>query len=163
MLTETDKAYLAGFFDGDGCVFIAKMKLAGRPNPAYCLHAQYAQKERSILERWQAKVGMGKIYDRKYGGHEWVMTGQNAETFLALVLPYLDLKRAEAEIGLKFRKTQHGKSSRHIVPAPVIELREQYHQMIKVAKHNRGGDVEWSPEIQEYENLMDSQIELPGF
>ena len=163
MLTETEKAYLAGFFDGDGCVIISKIHLPGRPNPAYCLVAQLAQKERSILERWRDKVGMGSIYEHKpTGGNQWSMNGKDAETFLTMLLPYLELKHAEAEIGLKFRKTQHGRPSRHVVPQPIIELREQYRQMMKDAKQNRGDDMELSPELQEYEAQLDCQIGLPG-
>ncbi len=161
MLTETEKAYLAGLFDGDGCVVIAKMKLPGRPNPAYCLTVQYAQKESSILDRWQKRLGMGAVYHkRKAGTCEWTMNGTDAETFLRLILPYLDLKRAEAEIGLRFRKTQHGRSSCHVVPRPIIELREHYRQAMKAAKQNRGDDVELSPELRQYEAQLDCQMEL---
>lgn len=164
MLTETEKAYLAGLFDGDGCVTINKIQLSGRPNPAHCLSAQYAQKERSLLVRWQEKTGLGNVYEHSAtGGSQWIMNGQDAETFLTMVLPYLDLKRTEAEIGLKFRKTQHGRASRHQTPAPIIELRERYRQMMQDAKGHRGDLMELSDALQEYEVLLDSQIELPGF
>jgi len=163
MLTETEKAYLAGLFDGDGCVIINKIELPGRPNPAYCLNVQYAQKERSILDRWQERTGLGNVYEHKpTGGAQWCMSSQDAETFLTMLLPYLDLKRTEAEIGLKFRKTQHGRARCKATPAPVIELREHYRQAMKDAKQNRGDDVELSPELQEYEAALDSQIGLPG-
>ena len=164
MLSETEKAYLAGLFDGDGCVVINRIKLPGRPSPAFCLTVQYAQKECSILERWRDKLGLGTIYHKhKAGTNEWTMNGQDAETFLKMILPYLDLKRAEAEIGLKFRKTQHGRARSQAVPGPITKLREHYRQAMKDAKQNRGdGEQELSPELQAYESQIHSQIGLPG-
>ena len=161
MLTETEKAYLAGFFDGDGCVVINRIKCPGRRSASYCLVASLFQKNLGLLERWQRKVGFGSIYCNKANGmHQWHMSGQNAETFLQMLLPYLDLKHREAEIGLRFRKTQHGRIPQHAAPKHIIKLREQYRQMMKAAKNREGDDWKLSPELQEYEGLLDCQMEL---
>lgn len=40
---------------------------------------------------------------------QWHVVGENASLFLVAILPYLKLKRAEAEIAIQFQKGRPGK------------------------------------------------------
>jgi len=142
-LTETEKAYLAGFFDGEGCINIGRHTPTGCRTVSHFLQVIIGQCDREFLSKWQHRVGIGKIYEDKGVGKipkikrswHWRIHGAAAEQLLILLLPYLDIKHEEAEIALRFRKTKKlpHPGSRG-TPQAVIALREEYKQMLHTAK-----------------------------
>lgn len=106
--------YTAGIFDGEGCISIAKGRKGKKySNPNEFYHKLYVcitnTNERLILF----------IY-KNYGGHlytnirrspkhklcyKWGLTQQQAEDFLKEILPYLIVKKEQAELALLLRQT----------------------------------------------------------
>jgi len=166
VLSETEKAYLAGLIDGDGCINIGCHMIPGGVTPTHYLQVVIAQANRPFLEKWCAKTGFGTVY-RTSGSklskkkmYNWMMSGRKAETFLQFISPYLDIKLDDAKIALMFRKTKHGRAGRRSTPNAIVNLREQYKIMLQEVKRNRGEPVEKPSEIEEYEHLVNSQLSL---
>ena len=67
-LTELEKAHLAGFFDGDGCITILRDKRrAGDKNrsPAFRLHVSITQCNYYYMQFIREKLGFGRLYVNK--------------------------------------------------------------------------------------------------
>ena len=50
MITESFKKYLSGFFDGDGCILVEKIKDSG-----YTLRIKFAQSNKNMIDTIQRK------------------------------------------------------------------------------------------------------------
>ena len=164
MLTETEKAYLAGFFDGDGCVNIAIRQGKDALTPSHYLQVIFSQCDQAFLGRWCNKVGMGTVHENaplrnphitqtKALWH-WRLYDRQAESMLRMMLPYLDIKHEQAEIALQFMNTK-GTGGPHATPRGILQLREHYKQLLSDAKRGR---TEKPEELQEYERLANSQL-----
>lgn len=151
-LTEIEKAYLAGFMDGEGCIHISRGydKKGISVSCIYTLRvliAQAGEKGKEILTYWQEKVGLGIVVnqDRKNdkwkSSHTWIISTNHAAAFLASILPYLIIKKEEAEIAIKFQAVMKadGKNCRrgYVVPKSVIAQRDAiYTEMRRLKKEN---------------------------
>lgn len=142
-LSEITKAYIAGFFDGEGCISILKTKANGRNrSPRYTLVAVMVQKSDIPMGELYEEIGLGSIHmqrsnrtDNSYLYH-WQISSQGAATFLKCILPYLRSKKREAEIAIEFQATQKqgGNNGRHRLPPEVLEQREHYYQLLHSLK-----------------------------
>ena len=95
-VTEVDCAWLAGFFDGEGCIIGVFSKRKG-----YHLLVSIGQKdERPLL--WIKRRFGGWIERGKEGGrvHMWRTSHANARAFLEAIAPYLRVKKERAELAL---------------------------------------------------------------
>lgn len=109
MISETDKAYVAGLFDGEGSVGIT--------------YRRWASKSTMMTYQTKASIGMidqdsilwvvgtfGGHYDTtcrtKSGNtiHRWTLHCRKAADFLELIVPYLKLKKARAEAAIKLAR-----------------------------------------------------------
>jgi len=109
-MKRADIAYLAGFFDGEGSISIMR-RAKGKP---YWLRVQLGQANNWILKMVQFQFG-GSLFHHKPRENrreawQWSASANIAKDFLKCILPYLKLKRGEAEIAIKF---QEGKMPRH--------------------------------------------------
>ena len=166
MLTETEKAYLAGFFDGDGCVNIATRQGKQAATVSHYLQVIFSQCDRPFLQRWCEKVGMGSVHKNAPMRHpnitqtkdlwHWRLMDRQAEAMLRMMMPYLDIKKPQAEIAIRFMTTK-GKGGCRRTPKGILLLREQYSQMLKDAKREQD-DI--PPEVEQYERLINSQLSL---
>jgi hypothetical protein len=103
-----DLAYFAGYFDGEGCVRLKKypQKAGG---VQYYFGVSITNTYQPALERFVDAFG-GKIYrsnkDSSKGRHAgmWELRGEAAERFLSAIIPFLQEKRAQAELALQFRQ-----------------------------------------------------------
>lgn len=164
MLTETEKAYLAGFFDGDGCVNIAVRQGKNALNPSHYLQVIFSQCDQPFLERWCQKLGMGTTHKNARPANpaitatkelwHWRLYDRQAESILRMMLPYLDIKHGQAEIAIKFMDTK-GTGGRRGIPSGTLRLREYYKQALHSLKVE---EAESPPELQEYERVANSQL-----
>lgn len=101
--------WAAGFFDGEGCVCIARSKKNGSPiYNSYTLQISAFQNARTPLDVLQTLFG-GSVGKNQNGWH-WARAGASAKPVLEQLLPYLIVKRTQAELGIAFqsRKTTQG-------------------------------------------------------
>lgn len=104
-LSVAQKAYVAGFLDGDGSIYVRL-----KPNATYRWRHQVApyliffqaRKERGGLEYIQKLLGVGYLRERKDGIIEYTIGDVSSIRFvLKNILPYLFLKRRQAELMLR--------------------------------------------------------------
>ena len=84
---ETELAWAAGFFDGEGCTFSN-----GKDYPRMVA----AQMDRRPLDRLHAAVGFGIVKPVRRGGFEWVVSDwQDVRIVHMLLWPYLSQPKRE--------------------------------------------------------------------
>jgi len=105
-------ANAAGFFDGEGCIHIARQTHSGsRHGFIYRLVVSLSQNHLASLVDFQELVGVaGRIYPRDRQGttnRDWyslTYDGRSAEAVSATLQPFLLRKRQEALAALQFQQ-----------------------------------------------------------
>lgn len=93
-------SYLAGFFDGEGSINILTRK---RPkNIEYSLTVAIGQKDGETLDLISNNFGGNVYVVKRDGTYYWVITHRKAINFLKQILPYLQYKKPQAEVAIKF-------------------------------------------------------------
>jgi len=91
-------AYVAGFFDADGCLSLRY----GREGRAFSLYAIVVQKNNTVtqklLDYYGGSMGIVKRGKRTY--YRWVMSGQAVRVFLTDIEPYVIDKREQVLLGI---------------------------------------------------------------
>ncbi len=98
MIKETDYAYIAGLFDGEGTVLIS--------NQLY-MAARLRNTNRAVLEWIKSINGSGHIYcDNRNAKpcYSLEYTSRQAVRFLSPLLPFLRIKRAQADLAIEFHQ-----------------------------------------------------------
>ena len=105
----TNEAYLAGFFDGEGCVSI----LYDRRHRSYTLTLAIAQHSRniSVLETLQSLWG-GNLYVYETMAH-LIWNGQQAKPIILAMLANSIVKRPQLEVALEFIALMPGAGKNH--------------------------------------------------
>jgi len=107
-LTDTDKAYMAGIFDGEGYLTIANKKAVNN----FYWRLGIGMTNEEVLKFFQDKVG-GKIYKEKteIGNkqiYRYQLSNQNRiYFFLKELLPYLIVKKEKVEEFIKYTKIKY--------------------------------------------------------
>lgn len=101
-------AYIAGILDGEGCITIIRQK-----RKSYKLGWQYQLRIIvSNADRW-----LCYFLKQEFGGsvqecfsptntkmYRWYLTSRKALNFLEAVLPYIHIKKSQAEVAIEFQK-----------------------------------------------------------
>jgi hypothetical protein len=91
--------YIAGFFDGEGCIFIKAIKNKCIP-PLKTIGVTITNNNPAVLKFIQKKFGGNIILKRNSA---WQLYSHpKIEYFLRAVIPYLKIKKEQAEVALKF-------------------------------------------------------------
>ena len=106
----TTKAYLAGFLDGDGSIYVRL-----KPNSTYrfgfqvspCIALFQSKKEAENFQRVCSLIGCGYMRERKDGILEYVINKKDEIiNFLYVIKPYLILKRRQADLMVEILKVK---------------------------------------------------------
>jgi hypothetical protein len=110
-LSETEIAWLAGIFDGEGNVAV-RAPLSQR---AFGVIIQITNTNFEMLTAVKKRTGVGSIYQRPVKDsdplhwkirYDWRTSGRNAKSLLALMQPWLIEKRAKCEEALRTAATR---------------------------------------------------------
>lgn len=118
MPSEIEKSYAAGLFDGEGhiCISYSSGRLNSYKNkyPRYQMRVIVGQNSK-IAVKWlfNRYGGSLKRYTHKrsygdklpYGRWDWILSTNGAVIFLRDILPYLLLKKDEAELAISFQES----------------------------------------------------------
>lgn len=105
-LTNEEKAYIAGFFDGEGCVEIGFNRKVGARGQYY-LRLVVANDYKPVID-WLYSIYEGSTYHRRphqtnhRNGWVWKISARKAEKFLLDIYPYSMQKKKEIELAFKF-------------------------------------------------------------
>lgn len=98
--TDAEWAYLAGLIDGEGCIGTHRQTSTGRRRVSFSMKQKYPA---ALI--WVVDIFGGRIHEVKMGqsqpGFLWRITSGHAEAILRGTLPYLTLKKPQAEVALK--------------------------------------------------------------
>lgn len=128
--TETDKAYIAGIIDGEGCILLCEhQRLARRGRtpvimPTISVVMNDPQSIKFMGERYRGRV---KEYSRPGKRNYYrfdVAARKEVSEFLRDIYPYLTVKKRQADIMLDFLELPvYGGGSHHEVPAEQVFVR----------------------------------------
>ena len=106
----TTLAYWAGILDGEGCIYFT-YNFSKRRNICHTLAINIANTFKSILDIGRIDFGIGFVRKRKNRNeqkwqdvYEWDIKGRSACEFLELLLPYLVIKKEQAELAIYYFK-----------------------------------------------------------
>ena len=103
-----DLAYIAGFFDGEGCI----SGHMGRRHPS--ARISIGQKDPKILYWIQETLKIGRISkNSKSSNSSWRITRkEDIGRFIELILPYSIIKKEQLLVGQKLNNLRGGQGSR---------------------------------------------------
>ena len=139
--------YVAGFFDGEGCIVIHKGKLDnGRVTPRYDLIVSAYQCTRLVLDQLKEQFG-GNVYTHSRSNRpamrtswSWKVSGQVAEKFLQQVYPRLVEKKDQAWLGLEFMQQKIGSHGTKVSDEQ-LALRHGFYLALQLAKGGTHGSA----------------------
>lgn len=126
--TETEYAWAAGFIEADGCIHLSHYE----STRATRVDVIVVQKDRRPIDRLQrifddhSTVGVVHRRGRQY--YRVSFSGERAAKVLSAILPYLDHKREQAEIGIRLYglvRAYHGRRGRG-VKVSADEMRQRF-------------------------------------
>ena len=138
---KIELAYIAGFFDGEGCVRINK-RLRERWNPEYSLFLSIGQKDGFTLD-WIKSLFGGNVYQTKRdNSFTWTISNKKAYFFLKEIYPYSQYKKPQIELAIQFMEQQIMKAKRHkgeqsqatLLPKDIAERETMYLEMKNLKK-----------------------------
>ena len=140
-LTEAEWAYIAGFFDGEGCITIVMS--SRRSGNVTTPRIYFAQKNLSVLDHISHILGFGRIYIKrpnKPGRDEThrlqITVRADIRTFCEGVLPYVFLKKSQVMLMLEYLNLPHSNRWSREWDG-IIEQKLQYVERIKILKHQK--------------------------
>lgn len=143
--------YIAGLFDGEGCVGFLRQFIKGKyeVNPRISLQVSITNLNYACLEAVRKKFGgtindKGRCYCLRITGKEPM------KNFLLSILPYTIVKTEQIEIGLEFIDTIRTENLGPVAMEDSIHAkRTELYKKMKVAKMvpNGSNSVEQTPEI----------------
>ena len=109
-MKKTDLAYMAGIIDGEGCIRIGKGNQGGNNKKVnYTLKMSIGMANPYIPQMFRFVFG-GHFFQSTEGTAErlptwqWGIDSNKAVDVLRTLLPYLKLKKSEAELAIEFQK-----------------------------------------------------------
>lgn len=127
-------AWVAGFFDGEGCVMIHRRKRSTNFIEHY-VTAVIGQKNIEPLKAIQAQFGGVLTKLTTSGCYQWRAHGGTAEYFYRAIRPYLRLKGQEVDCALEVRNTVKSQGTR--LKPGVWNTREEIWKRFRVIRESK--------------------------
>lgn len=147
--TKEELAWVAGFFDGEGCISIWKQKPTSyrgqSKNISHILKVSVSNTNESSIDYLVSLFGG---YKSKRNANTkknqklvwaWECCANKAETFLRIVYPYLRIKKFRAEIAIQLRDNINKSKSKKYVPISLEDLNIRETISAKLKEENRRG------------------------
>ena len=130
---KLEMAYLAGLFDGEGCITIRRNSSKGKQLALDCALGMTNQYVPNLFQfHFQGSVSFCKGRKENHNNSWlWQISARKALAFLEEILPYLRLKRAEAELAIAFQKRLKWQGG-----VPVTDAEWAYREAQKVLLHS---------------------------
>jgi hypothetical protein len=139
-VSEINWARLAAYIDGEGTIMIARTKPnKGTKQPMFVLTLIVANTDLRLI-RWLSETFTGQSYfshsesQRKWSNktcHSWRLFEKRAAVVLEHCLPYLIIKRDQADVGLAYRAIRDLGSKGRKLTAVDISDREEFRSKIR--------------------------------
>ena len=109
-MTEEDKIkWLAGFIDGEGCIYIKELYRKDRKYSGSRLEVSIGNTALSILKDiqldWGGNIARKLVYGKNPKPcYEWRCSQRKALALLQAIYPYLRIKNGQAKVGIDFQE-----------------------------------------------------------
>ena len=144
-MTDTQIAYVAGIFDGEGCIFIHEKNPRKRGKSTNFELEIYVVNTNMPMLQFVQRVCGGNISknglrihlrDGRLGRQSWRWAAQSrkAADLLRQLLPYLIVKYDQAVLALQFAETKVNRQGRGRLKVEDLELRRSLAEQIKALK-----------------------------
>src|SRR3990167_10894405 len=133
-MESTDRAWAAGFLDGEGCFQIRRGSSKQPTN--YLALVEVGQTDQRPLLRIQHLFG-GRIAIRKQAtarwatAYYWIILGLNAARMIEVVQPYLQLKNEQARVLLEFQATIPRRGHNPSIQPLELERRAKFKEQLQ--------------------------------
>jgi hypothetical protein len=132
--TALEWAYIAGFFDGEGCIRVRRLVRTGDRSPRLELCLTLTQKDRGVLDRVCEMIGRGSVQSisRQRVLHRWQIRGhRDIEYVAARLVPFSIVKRPALLAAMELLKRHEvwGPGRRRL-PAEEVALRDALANLI---------------------------------
>jgi LAGLIDADG endonuclease len=110
-LTEQEKAYIAGFIDGEGCITVCQRKSPTNPELfRFQVRLIVTNSNIDVLNWMAERTGVGRVISPTWKAykanwkpiHRWEVWSMNAKAVLTEIMPYLQIKKDIAETIMNF-------------------------------------------------------------
>jgi hypothetical protein len=143
---QTEIAWAAGFLDGEGCIRVVNHDAKRRRTSSHLLHVHVVQVSREPLDALRALFG-GGIYrsHRTNPGRNcrpawtWSVYGQVAASAVKQMLPYLIVKRPQAELAVSIDWVVQYRGNQNRRAMPDSERRRRADVCAQIKLLNRTG------------------------
>lgn len=142
-IAQTDWARLAAYIDSEGCVQITWIHKATRKRGYHALYVDIGSIDVRLMSWLQNTFGgyanSTKSNANPFGKRQmfyWRCSAQMAEDVLRRTLPYMIVKREQAEVALQFRATFVGGHNTRELRGTVDQEREALRHKLSALKWN---------------------------
>jgi hypothetical protein len=124
LVKPIDAAWAAGFLDGEGYIGVTRDNSVRDGKTYYKVAVSAGQIHKTPIELLQSMFGGRIVYQKnKFKGcWHWRVFGENAYSALRIVLPYLVVKRQQAELVLQFGTITPSRNPRGHVMRITVEV-----------------------------------------
>ena len=127
-IDEKDLSYIAGFFDGEGCITLNGNYLGLTVSASNTVLKPLEFMQKTLGGRILARTGLKKKFPQHKLSFDWRIYGPKAASVLALLLPYLKVKREQAMLGIELVLAK---------PNDRVDI------AVKIRVLNKGGDLRY--------------------
>ncbi len=138
-MIEEQLAYTAGFIDGEGSIQIRNKKNRHQ----HSVRMEVKNTNLDVLMYLKNLFG-GSIQCRIYQNknhkqaYSWTLSNLSAVNFLKSILPFLRIKKSQAELAIEFQSTVIGRGRRKI-PENIFKIRDD--MFLQMKELNRRGNI----------------------
>jgi hypothetical protein len=142
-LTETEKAYLAGLIDGEGCLTITKQKMHECISYSYAILVIVSMTDERVIRYLHKTTGLGTVHfvpppKTEYKDQwSWQLSRFQALDLIAAIVDYLIVKQDEARLILEFAKIPIQRRKFGAIDPATSALRESYRIRVMNLKHTQ--------------------------
>ena len=140
-LSEVDRAYIAGVFDGEGCICITTRNQRRYHSLRITVTNTHQGLIRFLHERLGGCVSPHSAREKCRPTWTWVAPDQRSENILVLLQPFLLVKKHQCELALEFRRLV--KSAGHRLTIEDRRCRENLR--LQLIRMNGGGKASLKP------------------
>jgi hypothetical protein len=140
MIDDRERAYAAGFFDGEGCITISMRRARRGAKEHHTLLVSVSQCDLRPLnwlrERFGGSISPSNSKIAKARGYRQAyrlcLAGAKADRFLSEIQPFAIVKREQIDLAIEFRGTTRRRGD--LVPVKVASDREGMRAKMRLLK-----------------------------
>lgn len=134
-MNKTDLAYMAGFFDGEGCIVIGFRLMHNCISYRLCVDiGQIGKTGKEILnlfhDNFKGKVNLIKRRYNQRSYYKWSSHCRQTYQFLKQIYPYVKVKRKQVQLAIEFQELLMNGKTHWLSESEKIE-KHSYRETVK--------------------------------